>query len=158
MRHRDVGDDHVRPQPLRGLDERPAVFDDTKQLELLLEQTLQALRDQTMVIGKQDSRAFHGALVLGGRRQRHPRRYGRALPGLLLMFNRPRKQPDSFFHARMPQAGTRSDGARIKTVPVVVDRKYQPAVLRRQRDRRDRCARVTHDVAQRLLRDTENTQ
>ena len=95
-----------------------------------------------MVIGKQDSWAFHGSLMLERRRQRHPRRYARALPGLAPDVQPPAKQPDSFFHARVPQAGTRRGGACVKAMPVVVDGKYQPAILRSPASlpQRMRCA------------------
>ena len=89
MRHRDVGDDHVRPQSLGGLHQRPAVFDHGNELELLVEQPLQAFGNQAMVIGKQDSCAFHGALVLeASDRGTHADTLVPS-PNLLVLLNRP---------------------------------------------------------------------
>ena len=137
MRHRDVGNDHVRPQPLRGLHQRPAVFDDRNELELLLEQALQTLSDQTMVIGKQDTRAFHGALVLEAADSGTHAETVVPSPGLLVMLNRP---PSNLIRSSMlacPRLGRARTAADIETMPVVVDRKCQAAVLRRQGHRRD---------------------
>src|SRR6266536_33027 len=55
-RHRDVGDDHVGPKPLGGLDQRNAVLDDLHQIELLGEKAPQSFDEHPMVVGKQNAR------------------------------------------------------------------------------------------------------
>ena len=87
--HGDVGDDDVGPQSVCSLDQRSPIFDDRNELELLLEQTFQALSDQSMVVGKQNSRAFHeGPMLEAAERGTHADTVVPS-PDLLVMLNRP---------------------------------------------------------------------
>ncbi len=53
VRHRDVADDHVRRQPLRVLDQRPAVGDVRHHVELGLQQSAQLFSGLEMVVGQE---------------------------------------------------------------------------------------------------------
>jgi hypothetical protein len=134
MRHGDVGDDDVRPQPLCGLHECSAVFDDPNELELFLEQTLQPLRNQAMVIGKQDSRALHGVPVLEARDSGTHADTVVPSPDLLLMLNRP---PSTLIRSPMlacPRLGRAPAAAISKPCPLSLTVSVRPP---------SSCARVT---------------
>ena len=62
-RHRDVADDHVRRQPLGGVDQREAVLHLRDHVELRLQQTAQQFRGFRVVVGEQQAWVRHGAVV-----------------------------------------------------------------------------------------------
>ena len=66
VRHRDVGDDDIRSQASRGFQQLPPILHNRNQLELLLEQALDAFREHAMVVGHQYARAAHHAATASG--------------------------------------------------------------------------------------------
>ena len=60
--HRDVGDNHIRLQPLRSRDQFSAVLHDFDQFISGLQEAAQPLGHQAVVIGQQDSGTRHGSL------------------------------------------------------------------------------------------------
>ena len=66
VRHGDVGDDDIRPKARRSLHELAPILHDPHQLELLLEQPLDAFGHHSMVVGQQNARATHDAAPPSG--------------------------------------------------------------------------------------------
>ena len=58
-RHGHVGDDDVRPEPLGGVDQRLPVAHGAHEVEIILQETGQPLRDNRVVISQQHSCVAH---------------------------------------------------------------------------------------------------
>ena len=58
-RHRDVADNHVRRQPLRGRDQREAVLHLPDHVELLLKETAEQCGGFRVIVGEEESEASH---------------------------------------------------------------------------------------------------
>ena len=126
-----------------------AVLDDADELELGLEQALQALGDDPVVVGEEDARPAH-ATAPG---ERNPGQHDRALSRDAGDLQPAADEMQAFAQAHVAEPQASAACTRIETDAVVAHAELERAIRRAQSDRHPAGVRVAGDVAQRLLGD-----